>query len=200
MTRRLAPPLALALLALVLSAGPAGAVRRSCAAPHAGTILAATGEAQVYTVGQRYYACWLRTKRRTLLGRAYSVSSPVGEDHGLTDFAIAGRYVAFIDDLVQDPDVRTQSPVLVDVRRGRVAQAPNLVASPTGTFVLAIAATPGGTLAWIGDGEAGACQGLHAAGPDGVRTLDCGEATELAAASFRLYWMRGGAAQSAAVR
>lgn len=197
--------LLLASLSVLLAcAGSANAARPrhhsapTCAAKGATTV-ALNPQARVYVRSQRGDAdqhlligCLLRSGRTTHLDSWFSCGCSRGDEIG-PQVWLRGTVVA-LNDYSCPPDPLLGGCVggahTFDLRTRRTLRRAN-----TGTAVSALVLGPGGSFAYVSSGGAVA---KSDAGGEGV--LDAGpgvDPTSLAVAGARVYWTRGGAAQSA---
>ena len=192
--------LAFALLVLVaIAAAPAGAAtkRKSCA--KAGDTVLRNSTARVYDVGQKVYACHLKTRRRTFLTRYVSAADDPEDVKGFVRGRLAGRFVAFGDAFgcdrlgdcgasVRVVDTRTGDgvhEVAVTIpagtpNGGKVPELPALHVRSDGSAAFLIG--PSADAAWE-------VWRLSAAGP---QRLDAGnvDRTSMAVSQDWIYWRR----------
>ena len=193
---------AVGVLALALAVpASSGAARRPSCASAKGTTIAASATVRVYRVGpsdeQTFYSCWLRTAKRTLLGR----SLQLGENsQSLDTLSLAGRYVGYRQAISFGGEGLTVDVLLTDVRTGRTARVAvdtEATEAETSVGVDAVLPTPDGLLLWTG--RPADCQGLHVLSAAGASTLSCGAVTEVAVVGRRVYWQQDGQTRAAVV-
>jgi hypothetical protein len=167
---------------------------RPCASPGSHTV-ARSAYARVFTKSRgndhRLVGCLLRNGKRRLLHTWYNCSCSTGDEPD-PDVGLAGRYAA-VNNWSCPPPGAPGTCVgrlrVIDLRSGRVRHA-----ADTGAPLSALLVKPNGSVAFL-LGER-----LIRIDSTGTATLDEGpgiDPASLAASSNRLYWMRGGAPQTA---
>jgi hypothetical protein len=199
---------------LLLAATPASAdaKRRTCS--KAGSTIAASAGARVYSLPPRngfefVYACRYRTGRRVLLGTRGDCQNQAQVRH----VALAGPFVGHSIRSCGIEDEGSSSIAVVDLRTRRTFRSARAVGSPppgvteVSSAVSELVLKPNGSVAWIGVAE-------HASGSEStlvseVRKIDAGgEAlvdsggtlAALALARSTLYWTKDGRASATELR
>lgn len=199
--------LLLSCCALVLSSAPAAAASsRPAAAPAQcavrGSVTVAQNEqARVYVRSKRGDAdqhvligCLLRSGQRVRLDSWFSCDCSRG-DESAPQVWLRARIVA-INRYSCSPDPLSPGDCVGGARTVSLRTGETLRRASTGTSVAALVQGPRGSFAYVSSG--GAVVKSDTTGETVV--LDAGpgvDATSLAAAGARVYWLRGGAPQSA---
>ena len=203
--RRAALAVAAGVVAALVGAAPAGAARGGpCFSSKSETILQEGNVRVIESYSGWPYACFRGIRRSVELIR-YAGRPPAPED-----FDIAGRFVAVTGWVEGADGLMDDEPVfrVVDVRRARRVYSADT--SPEGFSALEVVLRRNGSFAWIERGVEPP-GGPGAAWVYSVRVNDAGgervletsrdiDPESLALAGARIYWMRGGAAQTAVLR
>lgn len=202
--------LALLLIALSLAlAAPAAAAKPKCSLPSKAKVLASSGYAVAYSVGDvRYRACIRRTGRKLLLRE-----DSFDHDPELHRLSIAGRYVGWVE-ILHDRWGQTNGSVWVyDLRRARMrwsGAGPHRPAGQ-GLEVTDFALSPTGRVAYVTHerrieypdpgGTPSAWRTVWARDASGTRKLEEGrdaiDLTSLDIDGFTALWTSGGQRRSA---
>jgi hypothetical protein len=187
-----------AATAVALAPAADAAKRRGCAKRDSRTILA-TENVRVYVVGQinndrSYYGCLRFTGRRTLL--AEGTSSEAAGDRFAKFFQAYGQLVAFAA-IQRVHALQSYEVATVDLRTGRTIRFDR---GDAGVLDLRMARS--GSLALLTSPTSPRLPTVSKIESGGRTVLDSGSDVDphsLAVAKTRIYWMRGGVAQSAAI-
>jgi hypothetical protein len=144
--------------------------------------------------GTSYFACWRPTGHGHLLG--INSGGAAVTDAFLSDFALAGRYVAF--HLPGRGDENYDRFRSVDVRTGRVLRdSGKIETSRESSIESELVVTRAGAIAWL---QNGVLQAIDAAGTRTLATAAGGTITALGVHGATLDWTQGGARYSATLR
>ncbi len=210
--RRAAYLVATAALLLVPTPASAEAKRRVCS--KAGSTMAASAGARVYSLPPRdgfeyVYACRRRTGRRVLLGTRGDCQNQAEVGH----VALAGPFVGYSMRTCGIEDEGSSSIAVRDLRSGKAVRSADAVGPPapgvteSGSSVLELVLKPNGSVAWIGaaahysPSQSTQVTELRKADAGGETLVDSGGSlSALALAGSTLYWTKDGRAFSGELR
>lgn len=193
---RLAAPFAVALALVVLVSASGQSARAGQGCWSRGTTIVANAEARVYRIGgagYRAYVCAARTGETRRLGFFDEYT------RGRYNFAIAGRYVAYIRLVCEARGEGCRGGVRVlNVRTGRIKRIDEggytIAVTPRGAVAWTqIAPSPNNEISWA----------IVKVDADGRSVLDGGDDLDpfsLASVRDRVYWTNAGVARSAVLK